>query len=96
MNYRFILILLFLAAASTAFSQTENQETKAGLFGSLPAPRIVPSIAEQIRTGTFKATDPNEPGRIGQPKRHGANMTVPRSEERRVGKECRSRWSPYH
>src|SRR2546429_2722030 len=23
-------------------------------------------------------------------------MTVVRSEERRVGKECRSRWSPYH
>ena len=22
--------------------------------------------------------------------------TVYRSEERRVGKECRSRWSPYH
>ena len=22
--------------------------------------------------------------------------TVTRSEERRVGKECRSRWSPYH
>src|SRR6266850_451314 len=31
----------------------------------------------------------------------GANLTddsglVARSEERRVGKECRSRWSPYH
>src|SRR2546426_7537583 len=24
------------------------------------------------------------------------NSTGPRSEERRVGKECRSRWSPYH
>ena len=23
-------------------------------------------------------------------------MPAPRSEERRVGKECRSRWSPYH
>src|SRR6266436_6946125 len=23
-------------------------------------------------------------------------LEVPRSEERRVGKECRSRWSPYH
>ena len=23
-------------------------------------------------------------------------ITRPRSEERRVGKECRSRWSPYH
>ena len=24
------------------------------------------------------------------------NLALPRSEERRVGKECRSRWSPYH
>src|SRR5256885_3457019 len=23
-------------------------------------------------------------------------LVTPRSEERRVGKECRSRWSPYH
>ena len=23
-------------------------------------------------------------------------LNVTRSEERRVGKECRSRWSPYH
>ena len=26
----------------------------------------------------------------------GAAVAVSRSEERRVGKECRSRWSPYH
>ena len=26
----------------------------------------------------------------------GSPMTKQRSEERRVGKECRSRWSPYH
>ena len=27
----------------------------------------------------------------------GNKLTLtPRSEERRVGKECRSRWSPYH
>ena len=26
----------------------------------------------------------------------GANRGLTRSEERRVGKECRSRWSPYH
>ena len=24
------------------------------------------------------------------------SMKLDRSEERRVGKECRSRWSPYH
>ena len=26
----------------------------------------------------------------------GKNLQPRRSEERRVGKECRSRWSPYH
>ena len=26
----------------------------------------------------------------------GLTKAVLRSEERRVGKECRSRWSPYH
>ena len=28
--------------------------------------------------------------------RPGDTLAVVRSEERRVGKECRSRWSPYH
>src|ERR1035438_2740905 len=27
---------------------------------------------------------------------HGIGGHISRSEERRVGKECRSRWSPYH
>ena len=27
---------------------------------------------------------------------HSADFNCTRSEERRVGKECRSRWSPYH
>ena len=27
---------------------------------------------------------------------HGHPRVMKRSEERRVGKECRSRWSPYH
>ena len=27
---------------------------------------------------------------------YGINVAKIRSEERRVGKECRSRWSPYH
>ena len=34
----------------------------------------------------------------GWHERNGGNLTyrMTRSEERRVGKECRSRWSPYH
>ena len=33
---------------------------------------------------------------IGDTKVDIENEKVDRSEERRVGKECRSRWSPYH
>ena len=29
-------------------------------------------------------------------KKNAIKMIKARSEERRVGKECRSRWSPYH
>src|ERR1041384_8570038 len=36
-------------------------------------------------------------GEIGQLKKQGVAVTPDnRSEERRVGTECRSRWSPYH
>ena len=32
-------------------------------------------------------------GHVGE---FGVFLSTARSEERRVGKECRSRWSPYH
>ena len=31
-----------------------------------------------------------------KPRRDVEVVVLTRSEERRVGKECRSRWSPYH
>src|SRR5256885_15880483 len=38
------------------------------------------------------------PGAAAAPRASAPRTTAsrPRSEERRVGKECRSRWSPYH
>src|SRR5437588_1378847 len=33
---------------------------------------------------------------LGQQRGALSNFNIERSEERRVGKECRSRWSPYH
>jgi len=43
---------------------------------------------EQLVEALAKALNIEKPHKIV----HGAQ----RSEERRVGKECRSRWSPYH
>ena len=35
-------------------------------------------------------------GIIAQSEANATQLFGTRSEERRVGKECRSRWSPYH
>src|SRR5260363_120370 len=42
-----------------------------------------------------RARDPRDSG-LRSAGRRSAGYDEPRSEERRVGKECRSRWSPYH
>ena len=51
--------------------------------------------------GTYMLTEPDMSKRVladkvGSIKESGADVVATRSEERRVGKECRSRWSPYH
>src|SRR5256885_17098268 len=48
------------------------------------SPDAAPWVARKITRVVFIAPDDTEVG------------VAERSEERRVGKECRSRWSPYH
>src|SRR5256885_16329820 len=57
----------------------------AGGLGLAPSGNIHPG-----RTSLF------EPVHGSAPNIAGKGIANPRSEERRVGKECRSRWSPYH
>ena len=51
------------------------------------ADELIPSGESLIRNLLLGAADAE---------RLGGRLDVLRSEERRVGKECRSRWSPYH
>src|SRR2546421_9240729 len=66
---------------------------------SAPAPvgALLPLIFLGERKKTKGAPAPIQPGRrsVGYDKRR-CRRRAKRSEERRVGKECRSRWSPYH
>lgn len=71
------LTYLTIALLFPIISIGQNEKSAPSLITKLPAPRVVPSIAKQIQNGTFVAQDPNEPLRMGQPKRAGANMTVP-------------------
>ena len=72
----------------TAVEKTEEKDTK-GAAKSLA--EETKKIAEQVKAKAI----------VLYPYAHlSAKLSKPdtaiRSEERRVGKECRSRWSPYH
>src|SRR3712207_8186764 len=65
-----------------------------GCAARLPPPRRRPA-GRRERGGRHAAlVEPVE--RAEPPGIHLAAARTLRSEERRVGKECRSRWSPYH
>ena len=48
--------------------------------------RMITALAKKLISKNKKTSD----------NRKMKTITLTRSEERRVGKECRSRWSPYH
>src|SRR2546429_6312917 len=58
--------------------------------GGLRLVGLHPSPREDQLLGERRAEHPRQELRAADPRED------PRSEERRVGKECRSRWSPYH
>ena len=49
----------------------------------------------RVMTALIGPHNDDDAGETGLPASQ-ADPTLLRSEERRVGKECRSRWSPYH
>ena len=59
-------------------------------------PRVLPIV----QSTTYKYDSSEQMGNLFDLKESGYFYTrlqnLTRSEERRVGKECRSRWSPYH
>ena len=55
-----------------------------------------PNVYEQIRSFLVVDAVVSLSGKIDINEDKAPTIIVDRSEERRVGKECRSRWSPYH
>ena len=65
--------------------------------GILPPAAFVAAFAFILMTNFMSVgAQLFEAGRYEQLKAMPIAQTAIRSEERRVGKECRSRWSPYH
>ena len=65
------------------------------LLKTTPADRLFAAI-ESVAVGDLAFTPAITLRLIEAYAAQSARLAEPRSEERRVGKECRSRWSPYH
>ena len=63
-------------------------------YGALPMSEVCDRAARIARTLADRGAGPETP--VGLCVERGTGMLTARSEERRVGKECRSRWAPYH
>src|SRR2546429_9632580 len=89
--------LLLMPFAGATFADDQVKTTSGiveGVRAASPAVRAfrgIPFAAPPIGELRWKAPQPVRPWK-GVLKAGGFG----RSEERRVGKECRSRWSPYH
>ena len=70
---------------------TENMELAKGIDG--PTRRSYWVVENRFAAGAYPGKKGHQDDR-DNPK--ALALLMKRSEERRVGKECRSRWSPYH
>src|SRR2546427_9092007 len=73
-------------------TSTASRQGVWDLAGAAAGPVTSELEVEERHAGT--AVDDEQTEREQHSERH--RDRGPRSEERRVGKECRSRWSPYH
>src|SRR5260370_23580262 len=71
-------------------SHAKRRADAAALVGPLPSQKRIHQTA--CRTGAISRFRPA----FGAGVPYDRQTDERRSEERRVGKECRSRWSPYH
>ena len=58
---------------------------------------VIPIIIQNLLSAAVNSADVIMLNFVGQSSISAVSLAANyRSEERRVGKECRSRWSPYH
>ena len=73
----------------------EALNQKIDAFVAANKEQILKDIATLVSINSVEGA-PEEGAPYGAGPRAALDKTLERSEERRVGKECRSRWSPYH
>ena len=90
-----------LAAACAPMMESEPDivdiAASNGNFNTLVAAVTAAGLVDTLKSeGPFTVFAPTDAAFAALPAGTVDSLLLPRSEERRVGKECRSRWSPYH
>src|SRR2546430_12075049 len=98
-HWKLIYSVALRAGLNDAEAQEVVQETVISVAKKMPefkADPVAGSFKSWLLTLTrWRITDQlRRRKNVGQPSRLSGSGGVERSEERRVGKECRSRWSP--
>src|SRR3712207_8201080 len=65
-------------------------------FDKLESDKKIELISENVNENELTKTEKMLLGYLQNKDLNTLEKEINRSEERRVGKECRSRWSPYH
>src|ERR1051325_2641762 len=89
-SLRRTILACFLLFSTAAFAQSNYAVVGGTVFDPQGHPFANATVQlTSLSTSTERHVNSSEQGTFQIP-------AVLRSEERRVGKECRSRWSPYH
>ena len=72
-----LLIFFYLVYYTPNLKAQDAKAEKASSYGMIGEPVLVPSLAQQMKDGTFIGVDPNAEPKLGAPKRKGANKNVP-------------------
>src|SRR2546422_6437752 len=111
-SYLFFLVFMVRPYLLFFFFQAEDGIRDVAVTGvqtcALPICHARAAIRAMQANPQYRLSDPDDRSVYASPQNYHDNVMNPalestyrfiervRSEERRVGKECRSRWSPYH
>src|SRR2546430_7780560 len=95
-DYATVVGPMVLAVFHTACAAGKDARVFAAAQAARSAQLELLEQVVNIDSGTGDAEGGRKVAAVLIPRLNALALTLERSEERRVGKECRSRWSPYH